>query len=308
VTYAPQDLLETLAYLNLQGAPWASLGCVGDPAHAATGGYHVGRDDLAAHGRLGYDYSTTESSRDTNPTDAASAIDFAGAPWWRPLTLWLVDQCRAGAPGTEDIREIIYTPDGQTVHRWDRLGIRDSGDDSHLYHTHLSFFRDSEGQRGTFLALLRRHFQLRSSAADDDLGDDEMSTGMVPAGFAFGRPDGRADGMIAGVGLGPVGGGEFHNRRCVLGLGADFTPKAGVQLRVAMKSDGLAWGVQTVTVHAEDNRLAIFLPTGVTKISIGRVKRDKGDQDVITKPDGSTSVAASAESCPVWWDLEFESR
>jgi hypothetical protein len=160
MTYAPDDLLAVVRYLNAQGAPWESLGIVGDTAHLATGGYHVGRDDLAAYGRLGYDYSVVESPRDANPTDAASAVDFAGTSWWRPLTLWLVDAARAGAPGTECVREIIYTPDGQTVRRWDALGIRDTGDDSHLWHTHISFFRDSEGtvQRVAFQALLARFF------------------------------------------------------------------------------------------------------------------------------------------------------
>jgi hypothetical protein len=158
MTYAPDDLLAVILYLNGQGAPMDALGIVGDASHAATGGYHEGHDDLAAHGRLGYDYSVVESPRDARPTDAASATDFGGTTWWRPLTLWLVAACETGAPGTEDIREVIYTPDGKTVHRWDRLGIRTTGDDSHLWHTHLSFFRDSEGRRGTFLALLKRYF------------------------------------------------------------------------------------------------------------------------------------------------------
>jgi hypothetical protein len=304
VTYAPDDLFAVVHYLNSQGAPWESLGIVGDSAHVATGGYHVGRDDLDAHGRLGYDYSVVESSRDANPTDAASAVDFAGVDWWRPLTLWLVAQVRAGAPGSEDIREIIYTPDGVAVHRWDRLGIRSTGDDSHLYHTHLSFFRDSEGRRGSFVSLLRRFFEgagVGTPHGQDD--EEEMSTGMIPAGFAFGDTA-RRDSLIVGLGLGPVNGGDFRNRRVVLGLAADFTPAAGVELRVALKSDGLTWGVETVTVFGPGDRMPIFLPNGVTKISIGRVKRGSGDVDT----DSKGTVTASAETCPVWWDLEFEPR
>lgn len=52
MTYAPDDLLAALRYLNGQGAPWDALGCVGDAAHIASGGYHVGRVDLAAAGPL----------------------------------------------------------------------------------------------------------------------------------------------------------------------------------------------------------------------------------------------------------------
>jgi hypothetical protein len=311
VTYAPQDLLNVIHYLHAQGAPSDALGIVGDPAHVATGGYHEGRVDLAAHGRLGYDYSVVESARDARPTDAASALDFAGTSWWRHLTLWLVDQCKAGTPGTDDIREIIYTPDGQTVRRWDRLGIRTSGDDSHLWHTHLSFFRDSEGHRGTFLALLRSYFEPTTQAATIDTidtGDDEeMTTHMVPQGFAFGADTGRDDDLVLGLGLGPVGGGEFQWKRVVLGLGTDFAPKAGVRLRVATYAPA-GWGVQEITVYGDKGRHAIWLANGTTKITVGRMKRDTGDQDVVTKADGSTSVTNDAATCPVFADLEFEKR
>lgn len=309
MTYAPDDLLAALRYLNGQGAPWDALGCVGDAAHIASGGYHVGRVDLAAAGRLGYDYSCVESPRDARPTDAASALDFAGASWWRPLTLWLVDACRAGAPGTEDIREVIYTPDGATVRRWDRLSIRTTGDDSHLWHTHISFHRDSEGRRGTFLALLERFFtgQPAIPPAPIEEDDEEMSTGELRVGYAFGRPEGRNDLAVTGIGLGPVNGGLFGNRRCVLGLGADFTPEAGVELRVAIHAPS-GWGVKTYTIHAADDRLAIFLPDGATKVSIGRVMRPEGDQDTVTHDDGSVSIVADAATCPVWWDLEPEKR
>ena len=49
-----------------------------------------------------------------------------------------------------DVREIIYSPDGQRVLRWDRERGASSmprpgeADASHLTHTHVSFYRDSE--------------------------------------------------------------------------------------------------------------------------------------------------------------------
>ncbi|WP_037684611.1 hypothetical protein, partial [Streptomyces griseus] len=65
--------------------------------------------------------------------------------------------CTAGAPDTRDIREIIYSPDGQTVKRWDRLGKRSTGDSSHLWHTHFSFFRDSIKAGRDLTPLFRRY-------------------------------------------------------------------------------------------------------------------------------------------------------
>jgi hypothetical protein len=165
MTYAPADLTAILSYLNSKGAPWASLGCIAGPSDKASGGYHCGHDWLHALNKApedpGSDYSYTESINDRRGlTDAASAIDFAGADWWRPFTLWIVDQTARGASGTSDIREIIYTPDGKTVKRYDRLGIRTSGDSSHLFHTHISFFRNTEGTRdGAFLNLVKTFFE-----------------------------------------------------------------------------------------------------------------------------------------------------
>jgi hypothetical protein len=299
VTYAPADLIAALDYLHLRGAPWDSLGCVGDTAHGAAG-YHIGADLVPAD-----DYSRSESSRDrSHTTDAAAAIDFSGAPWWTDLTLWLVDQCKTGAPGTEDIREIIYTPDGRTVRRWDRLGIRASGDDSHLYHSHLSFFRDSEGRRGGFVDLLNRYFNPADAATGED--PDIMSTGPIPAGYGADATQ-LADGtwtantvsnwaLVVGGGLGPVNGGQFGNRRCVLGLGCDGGTTDGVLLRVAVKADGKGWGVRTYTVKAAGNRVPIFLDDNVTKFSVTRARRPG-------ETDGSPNA-----TCPVWWDLEFETR
>jgi hypothetical protein len=66
-----------------------------------------------------------------------------------------VERCRAGAPGTEQIREVIYSPDGRLVLRWDReRGVSSAprageADDTHRYHTHISFYRCFEQQDKT---------------------------------------------------------------------------------------------------------------------------------------------------------------
>jgi hypothetical protein len=155
MTLAPAPLLDARRLLidHLHIDP-LSVGVVGDTAHAEGGdSYHLGADKLRE--RLGHDrYSVDESPRDRRPTDAAAALDVgdfavtvAGKLHTLPtFSIWLVAQCKAGTADTADIREVIYSPDSKTVKRWDRLGRRTSGDGSHLFHTHISYFRDSESR------------------------------------------------------------------------------------------------------------------------------------------------------------------
>lgn len=157
MTYAPATIKAAQVYLQGQtGLPWVSLGIVGDANHH--GGYHQGLGNVAST-----DYSRDESSRDERGlTGAASALDIGAFPRLRDLSLWIVAQCKAGSADTKDIREVIYSPDGKKVVRWDRLGIRSSGDSSHLSHTHISYHRDAEGRDKT--GLFKRYFE----------GDDDM--------------------------------------------------------------------------------------------------------------------------------------
>lgn len=151
MTYAPQSLKDAQIYLHDKtGLPWVSLGIVGDVNHH--GGYHQGEGNVSST-----DYSVDESSRDSRGlTGAASAIDIGSFSRLREMSVWIVDQCKVGAADTLDIREVIYSPDGRTVKRWDRLGRRSTGDSSHLTHTHISYHRDSEARDKT--GLFRRFF------------------------------------------------------------------------------------------------------------------------------------------------------
>lgn len=170
MTYAPPNLLEVrtllLAHLNVDKANYRyddlesiEVGIVGDSAHR--GGYHCGSDRVVSR-----DYSVIESVRDSRGlTLDASALDVG---WFEAhvngithnlytFNRWVISQCIANAPDTRDIREVIYTPDGKTVRRYDRLGKRSSGDSSHLYHTHFSFFRDSVKARRDQTPLFKRY-------------------------------------------------------------------------------------------------------------------------------------------------------
>lgn len=167
MTSAPSNLLAVrtllLATLGPHGLDDLAVGIVGDSAHR--GGYHCGRDRLDLD-----DYSVDESSRDSGGlTLDASALDvgtFSYGPHnLRTFSAWCVGQCKAGAADTKDIREIIYSPDGSVVLRWDRLGKRSTGDTSHRGHTHFSFFRDSTKARRDQTPLFRRYLASISLAS-----------------------------------------------------------------------------------------------------------------------------------------------
>lgn len=185
-TTAPQSLKDARHYMlsTFDAHPGRAVnadldpeevGIVGDPAHMTSGGAHLGRADLARIGRASTDYTVRESPRDrASLTNDAAAVDIG---WFeatlpngtrvdlRHFSVWCVGQCQAGAPDTADIREIIYSPDGRTVRRWDRLGKRSTGDSSHLSHTHFTEFRDAgKAGRRLLLALFQRYVATFSGA------------------------------------------------------------------------------------------------------------------------------------------------
>ncbi|TCB97588.1 hypothetical protein E0H26_11770 [Micromonospora zingiberis] len=183
------------------------VGIVGDPNHR--GGYHCGSDRVVTN-----DYSVVESPRDRNGlTLDAAALDVGMFEWRDPLgrmhnlqtfSVWCVAQCTANAPDTRDIREIIYSPDGQRVLRWDRLGRRSTGDRSHLWHTHFSFFRDSIKANRDQTPLFRRYLTsiglITASTGGDDMfcrkGDkgpavEALQRLLAELGYSPGKIDGE---------------------------------------------------------------------------------------------------------------------
>src|SRR6266498_1910271 len=114
--------------------------------------------------------------------NAASAFDFGGEfAKFLEFNAWMRERMLANDPRTRDIRSMIHTLDGATVHRIDRTGKQsDSGDSTHLTHTHFSFFRDSLGRRDkedNFLGLLKEFFE----GSEDDMpfatAPEELPTG-----------------------------------------------------------------------------------------------------------------------------------
>ncbi|MEU5965960.1 hypothetical protein ABZ777_32545 [Micromonospora parva] len=186
MTRAPANLLavRSLLLTHLDNAPGpddlepGEVGIVGDSAHR--GGYHCGSDRVVTN-----DYSVVESPRDrAGLTLDAAALDvgnFKVISGGRTHTLpsfsvWCVGQCAAGAADTRDIREIIYSPDGTTVKRWDRLGKRTSGDSSHRWHTHFSFFRDAIKAGRDQRPLFRRYLSSIGLLEDDIVTPEDIKS------------------------------------------------------------------------------------------------------------------------------------
>jgi hypothetical protein len=158
MTFAPATIQDLASFWRKQGG--RSLGIVGDVAHQQKGtSYHLGKDQLADGA-----YSARLKRDRVGLSGAASALDLGklekSIPKLRKFSNWLVEQAQAGL--TPDIREIIWSPDGIEVRRWDSslgkiiVSLRkhadgtievvneDNGDASHYFHTHISFYRDSE--------------------------------------------------------------------------------------------------------------------------------------------------------------------
>ncbi|MEU6075269.1 hypothetical protein [Micromonospora sp. NPDC047074] len=216
MTRAPANLLAVrrllLDHLDIdpdrsrgQDLESAEVGIVGDPAHR--GGYHCGSDRV-----LPRDYSVVESSRDsTGLTLDAAALDVgqfevrSGGRTHdlRSFSTWCVAQCVAGTSDSRDIREIIYSPDGKVVRRWDRLRKRTSGDKSHLWHTHISFFRDSIKAKRDQTPLFRRYL----TGIGLIEGDDDMDRGEFLGHFKAALADPGVVPLLRAMPWQYVGGG-----------------------------------------------------------------------------------------------------
>lgn len=157
MTYAPKTISALASYWVAQGG--VNLGIVGNTAH--TKGYHLGKDriyDGSGPGIGDADYSVKLARDRAGLTNAASALDLGRLDGklseLQRFSKWLVAQCKARPTEYRDIREIIYSPDGTAVKRWDNQAKvlytggdgTGQGDWSHRTHTHISFFRDSEAR------------------------------------------------------------------------------------------------------------------------------------------------------------------
>jgi hypothetical protein len=166
MSYAPQTLLEAREYLlDRTGLSGNAVGIVGDASH--TYGYHLGKDRLKPG-----DYSATLARDKAGLSNAASALDVGNFAKLVALTAFLVAEAKAGrAP---DIREVIGPKADGRAYRWDfadgEVTQRAKGD-SHEWHVHISYYRDSEHRDK--VSLFKRFFEGTS-------GDPAPSKPSVP--------------------------------------------------------------------------------------------------------------------------------
>jgi hypothetical protein len=158
---APKKLADLQAFLKAKtGLRAVSLGIVGNAAHKS--GYHLGEDRIFAPGGQGSKDYSVRQPRDKNAlSNKASAIDIGSFNGLKKLSAFLLAEMTANHPETRDIREIIYSLDGKHVFRFDRNGKKPQPKeripaDSHRFHTHVSFYRDSENSDK--IALFARFF------------------------------------------------------------------------------------------------------------------------------------------------------
>jgi hypothetical protein len=158
MTFAPATILDLAAFWVGQGG--VNSGIVGNLAHQQRASYHNGQDVIAKYGRTAATDYTIRLPRDREPylTNAAAALDLGRLDGTlanlQKFSRWLVAQIKANPAAYRDIRDVIYSPDGKVVKRWDNETKTlyaggdgtGQGDNSHLWHTHISFYRDSESR------------------------------------------------------------------------------------------------------------------------------------------------------------------
>lgn len=136
---APAAIFHLFDLIHL-GIPSAVLsGIVGDTAHSF--GYHLARNELP-----GNDYSVVLPPDRLGSSSNASALDISLSPsWMKTVTSRLLAAARKNDPRLHALREFCGTTDGRNTHPYDLSNDQDgplgSWDDSHLWHVHLSFYR-----------------------------------------------------------------------------------------------------------------------------------------------------------------------
>lgn len=195
MTFAPPTLRAARALLvdNLDMHPGtgsypadldpAEVGIVGDRPHVDGGvSYHLGEDDLDMSSNP---YSVRTARDRAGLSDAASAVDIGefrittelGTFTHRDFAVWLVRQCQANAPDTRDVREVIYSPDGTRVLRYDRergyasAPREGEADTTHRTHNHASMYRDAEFRYSLYNLVRRWLTEIGVIDMADTVGD-----------------------------------------------------------------------------------------------------------------------------------------
>ena len=147
MTTAPRTLV-TLQTRLTRALGTVNLGIVGDAAHVATGGYHIGAQSLRANG-MGDDYSLQFPIDRDSTTDYACAVDIGGSPELL-ITIGnrIVDALKRRDPRVYNrVRAVNAAFDGSNIdRRYDTESPNDPSDDntqacSDRNHLHAEFYR-----------------------------------------------------------------------------------------------------------------------------------------------------------------------
>lgn len=158
---APASLLATRSHLLAEtGLPGGDIGIAADGSHLKSGGYHCGAFDLRSIDAIADDDYSIRQPRDRaqywsdlgNGNNWASALDL-GDDWpiggraaWIRFNNMLRTQLAIRDPALSCIRGINYTPDGTTKRRYDCLThVESSSTDTVTWHTHIEWWRDTNG-------------------------------------------------------------------------------------------------------------------------------------------------------------------
>lgn len=155
---------------RITGLGAAECSSLPDADHLASGGYHVGCEDIQRVGRWNTDYSTRQARDRLDGTNDSSAFDVGDdwprggrAAWLRWNNLFL-NGLLIGDPALAAVRAINVSRDGIERKRYDTLhpemGLIPSTDGV-TYHTHGETWRDQRGR-----VALDRAFRRLEQMAD----------------------------------------------------------------------------------------------------------------------------------------------
>lgn len=298
MTSAPVDLLIFRQQaLRLTGLASVSVGVIGDDRHAATGGYHIGKGALVAIGRYhpraaagsaSEDYSCRKQRDRAGLTDNASALDIGynwpngGNPAWLRFNRLLVADLQAGHPALNAVRATNFSRDGRERKRIDRehgFGEIDDSADSVDIHTHIEFYRDTEGNRQTSFDRLAELIRAAiagtapTAAPTATQPEDDMELDVqIPHGFDVNnalifsyRPD-RQGGLSIATDTGDPDTAHPN------GIGT-------ATFRVAIHAEhATGWTLAPpVVCDSAKRRVDVTIPIGTDKVGVRRTSAFAGD-------------------------------
>lgn len=300
-TSAPSDLLNFRSrFMTETGLTnVVEVGIVGDTAHAASGGYHISGDDINGAGKFSTDYSTKRSRDHFLPNGFASALDLGdnwprgGREAWLRFNnnvLWEIMN-RDLMPS---IRAINLSTNGTNQKRYDRAnasdGLINSNDDVTI-HTHIEFWRDTNGRRSADLDRLIAHVKV---ARDGISMDEALGNPPPPPEQVIGE-----NGMIFTVTGVPSGTQDINgttipeNGQCLATPAGAFNltgteffslPASAQAVRITMtwaRFSKLCWGM-TQTAQVDTNAIVTAVTNAVNSL------------DVQLTPDEVTAIGNAA--------------